>query len=453
VAKLETLVDDFNDNSINGTLWGVSTSGSASVGESGGQLSLVANAGTTLATFYSQQNYDLTDSFIRFKVNSVAPGGDFSALSEFYLAANVGDYRIHVRVQANNLIFFYTDVNGIRNDIWSSAWNATTYRYWRIRELGGVKYFDTSSDGSSWTNRASTTVNGASFSNASPVWSAVGSASAGVTFSIDDANVYTATIFTQESSLGLNSDEIDMTPPVVGGAGGFLFGGWGMALPGASYYGSAPLISESVIIVDSGYHYLYSDEATLVQDVYLSPDEASLGHTAEQANIIQSLLLVVQDALVGHTVDSTNIIQDHSLAVQDALSTLTVDHTTLTQLHNLIASDANIALASDSVNYVANIYVVPSDSDFNIASDPGDFVYELYFAPDEAGVGLKANTTTIVLQLTPAGQDGGVYQPGQDSTGAISPEEDIDSGVYQPRNKDRGTIEATENSTGSWIAL
>lgn len=75
--------------------------------------------------------------------------------TEIYLSfrTDVGS-DVSVSVWQNDIIFIGAGANA------SVTYNATTHRWWRIREFGGTVYWDTSSDGITWTNRKTEATSG-----------------------------------------------------------------------------------------------------------------------------------------------------------------------------------------------------------------------------------------------------------------------------------------------------
>ncbi len=57
--------------------------------------------------------------------------------------------------KGNASMIFRHRANGTNSDSGAVTYNATTHRWWRIRESGGTIFWDTSPDGITWTNRRS----------------------------------------------------------------------------------------------------------------------------------------------------------------------------------------------------------------------------------------------------------------------------------------------------------
>lgn len=152
------LRDDFEDNSIAPT-WAAYpyASGSATRSETSGDARITlpsSTAGTHENGYYSAATYDLTNdgAFINI-VQMVATGVAAYALWGFLVDANT-----QIRwFQQSNTIKAQKIVGGVTTDLYSATWSSTTYKYLRIRESGGNLLFDSSSNGTSWTNRHTTT--------------------------------------------------------------------------------------------------------------------------------------------------------------------------------------------------------------------------------------------------------------------------------------------------------
>ncbi len=160
MASTATLRDDFANNTIDRP-WTSAVSGSATAAESGGQAVLTlpsATAGSHSAYYRSRTTYDLTGDAFSFTIGTmVATGVAATAqLDLFQDTSNIYRWR-----QLSGTLTARTVVAGVDTQLYSVAWNATTFKYLRIRESGGTVYFDSSSNGTSWTNRASVLVSAA----------------------------------------------------------------------------------------------------------------------------------------------------------------------------------------------------------------------------------------------------------------------------------------------------
>jgi hypothetical protein len=139
MAKISTLIDDFQDNSIDVSKWTV-TGGA----ETSGRARLTPS--TSFAFWAAATSYDLTSSQITSEVPVVTPAGFTGSLQS----------GISIQRDVNNLIGmrkFGTElicskkVAGVSSDLSFTPYNATNHRYWRIRESGGIVYWETSATG------------------------------------------------------------------------------------------------------------------------------------------------------------------------------------------------------------------------------------------------------------------------------------------------------------------
>lgn len=132
----ETLIDLFA--SADGAKWDYTTPG-ADASVSAGELHL--NNGAQLS---SVDTYDLTASYALVKVVTAS---DYAALFLYSVAR--GPY---FECDGSDLSAF-TFPGG---QVATAAYNATSHRWWRIREAGGTVYWETSPDGSTWSAFGST---------------------------------------------------------------------------------------------------------------------------------------------------------------------------------------------------------------------------------------------------------------------------------------------------------
>jgi hypothetical protein len=153
--SVSTLRDDFADGSIAAT-WITSETGSATAAETSGQARLTLPSsivGSHVASWRSAAVYDLTgDSFYWNIGTMVSTSVAATALMDLRLSDNLNALRW---TQTSGTLKAQTIVAGVATDRYSVAWNAATYKYLRIRESGGNVLFDSSSNGTAWTNRAS----------------------------------------------------------------------------------------------------------------------------------------------------------------------------------------------------------------------------------------------------------------------------------------------------------
>lgn len=154
MALLQTLTDNFNDNSVDTGKWPSNFNfGGNTLTEAGGEGRIALSGGSPgYSAYYTGANvYDLTGSYAALKA-VVVPSNSTQAQAYIKLALNGTNY-IAFGKQAGN-IYFQRQLAGVDSTT-TLAYNSTDHRWWRIRESGGNILWDTSPDGLTWTNRRS----------------------------------------------------------------------------------------------------------------------------------------------------------------------------------------------------------------------------------------------------------------------------------------------------------
>lgn len=95
-----------------------------------------------------RRKFDISGLILSF----IHGGGSTSLASLEYYEAQIFDYRIRYTTSGNTIKVFYKTTELV------SATMASGYTYLRLRELNGTLYFDRSSDGITWTNWTSHTI-------------------------------------------------------------------------------------------------------------------------------------------------------------------------------------------------------------------------------------------------------------------------------------------------------
>jgi hypothetical protein len=157
-----TLVDDFNDNTIDTALWPNSF---GNISETGGKAHVAVDTGYN--AFSSAKAYRLKNSRLVLEVfPPTLPDGSTEAWAQALIKSNVEgtDLGFEVGIAGGALVCFnrtgYYDPEAAY-----ITYNATTHRWLRIREAGDQVMWDTSPDGHTWTNRRTVS---------SPAWVADG---------------------------------------------------------------------------------------------------------------------------------------------------------------------------------------------------------------------------------------------------------------------------------------
>jgi len=145
------LKDNFDDNSYNTAKW-VKEGDGAQVLEQNTQLEITHAAASEYNTSASVKAFNLTGSSMFAEIVDVGNQG---------LASH--EAILGLRLDASNALWFtcnggnlkaYKKVAATTTQVGSNiTYNATTHKYWRIRESSGTTYWDTSTDSLTWTNR------------------------------------------------------------------------------------------------------------------------------------------------------------------------------------------------------------------------------------------------------------------------------------------------------------
>lgn len=162
MAKMDTLTDNFNDNSLSSSKWFSYTGGSSTLSETNSRLecALPSSAGASdVAGISNQSPKDFTNSYALVKITQAVSASTNAnqAMHVYPDAAGAGDAAVNSVlwfIEAGTL-YARKYVSSVATNLYTVAFNSSTHKYWRIREASGVIYWDTSSDGINWTNRAS----------------------------------------------------------------------------------------------------------------------------------------------------------------------------------------------------------------------------------------------------------------------------------------------------------
>lgn len=153
MALIGTLTDNFNDNSI-GPNWGNSYGGAL---ETGGRARLPCVAGQ-YSGYQTAKDWTLAGStaYVQLPLAAAVNGATVEAQTMFNIIQATAGTTIAININTvANTIRFESNVNYVDGSAVSLTYNASTHAWLRIRESGGTLFWDTSTDGSSWTNRRS----------------------------------------------------------------------------------------------------------------------------------------------------------------------------------------------------------------------------------------------------------------------------------------------------------
>lgn len=153
MALLQTLTDNFDDNSVNTAKWPNNyNNGGNTLAETGGQ-GVITLDGTTFgySAYYTSVTYDLTGSFALIKAPTV-PSNSTSAQAYIKLAKDASNYVVLGKTSTN--LYMQRTLAGVDSTT-TTTYNSTDHLWWRISESGGSILWDTSPNGITWTNQRS----------------------------------------------------------------------------------------------------------------------------------------------------------------------------------------------------------------------------------------------------------------------------------------------------------
>lgn len=162
MALMSALTDNFNDNSFNTSRWYTYITGSVTIAEQNERLEIAlpssATAGTT-GGIANQTPRDFRDQMVMCKIIQTPSDSTDANMSLIVYddggGTGSGSYNACLWVKERTTLYAQRYIAGVKTTITSFAFNLTTHKYWRIRESSGTIYWDTSTDGLNWTNRAS----------------------------------------------------------------------------------------------------------------------------------------------------------------------------------------------------------------------------------------------------------------------------------------------------------
>lgn len=156
-ALIATLRDDFED-ALTAAAWSAGAAGSATAAETAGQARFTlpsSTAGTHTARYTSVATYDLTGGSFYITIGTmVATGVAATAFFQLYFGSGANTLQW---IQLSGTIYARKIIAGVSTDLFSAAWSSTTYKYLRISESGGTITWWSSTNGTSWTSRATLT--------------------------------------------------------------------------------------------------------------------------------------------------------------------------------------------------------------------------------------------------------------------------------------------------------
>jgi hypothetical protein len=155
--KISTLSESFDGLAINAGIWDTNTPVGTSVGLSNGTLQIQVTAGTNTAAGYpsvtTTSTYDLTNGSVA--VQLPQQGTPTTGYENWPLLVQTDNNNATYAVLSGGFIGVYQKVAGVQTSVWFGAYDPIAIQWVRVRESGGILYWEFSFDGhtwSTWTN-------------------------------------------------------------------------------------------------------------------------------------------------------------------------------------------------------------------------------------------------------------------------------------------------------------
>lgn len=151
MPKAHELSDNFNDNSTDTSIWtsyGGPAPASERIRETNGRVEIqpVGGNASQYSGYYTNDLYDLTDSYIHIEVVQTFHMADGAFI--FFMAADVGNH-IFFALSHGTLRCMQT-MAGTQSTLATVPYDALAHRWLRLREGGGTTYWETSPDCRAW---------------------------------------------------------------------------------------------------------------------------------------------------------------------------------------------------------------------------------------------------------------------------------------------------------------
>ncbi|MER5350600.1 hypothetical protein ABT093_09740 [Kitasatospora sp. NPDC002551] len=156
---IASLVDNFDDNTVNPALWPNSY---GTYQEASGRARVACD--TSFNAYKSATSWTLTGSSFYLRIYPPAPSGAATATcTAFITSVTAGTDAGFLIDAAGNALGLYLRTGFADAGAVFLTYSATAHAWLRLRETGGTLYWDTSPDGTTWTNRRTATT---------PAWAA-----------------------------------------------------------------------------------------------------------------------------------------------------------------------------------------------------------------------------------------------------------------------------------------
>lgn len=152
---LNKCVDGFDGNWIDRDKWTISEAGSILISQSNSKLIFTFPASSTSSTrgiVTTKNTYNFTGQDCFIKVTTV-PIANSVINSELAIIIDSDNYFSFI--YRDSLLRMFRNIAGSGTTVGTFTYNSTTHLYWRIKEAGGIIYWETSSGNNTWIQRGS----------------------------------------------------------------------------------------------------------------------------------------------------------------------------------------------------------------------------------------------------------------------------------------------------------
>lgn len=313
-------------------------------------------------------------------------------------------------------------------------WQPNTWYWMRYRAIGSEHWVKWWQDGSAepgwlyyYNDTSGTAYNGAGYvaiagytAGGARDWDIVGVGTNGDTA---PTSPLLTTLTVNNASIGVSTNAINLIPqatPII--SEGFMYGGWGGAIRGASLYGagSLELVENIDLVVHDASIGLSAQQATLAQQHALSVASASIGVSSTTPALIENKTLSISDAYHGLSATIPDLVEHQTLSIDNALIGLysdsptptsegyvapqgsiiavTADHVQLTQAHTLQVHDANIGVSSESPDPVMNTVLQINNAAIGVSAQSQPLIQNHTLTIHDAEIALSAGEPEIDQQ-------------------------------------------------------
>ncbi len=149
-----SLTDDWSSGGISAAKWNNWAGSQASVVSSQLQIASVLAGGYfgvdsgLSGVSLNLTGFSVSDKLISAGNQSLA---SLEVMPVLITMSSASNYQLYFDI-SNNTLYAYKQISGTSTSLHSASYNSTTHKYFKIRESSGTIYFDTSSDGTTWTN-------------------------------------------------------------------------------------------------------------------------------------------------------------------------------------------------------------------------------------------------------------------------------------------------------------